>query len=432
MVVLGLIIYQNELVLASDFKYDRADMISRELDCVASHLKDKESIAWSDVCYTKEEAQNDYDPSRDIVIEKALKKAENKTKENPSPNPFEDLESQPQTPPEDINELLKFKSHQTTDKAWETLSDKPLRKSRFIDNFFWGNPAKTLETEFNIFYGYRVDDVDFNIAGDIHGNNPNIISELTWKDVESFEAKVHGKVILMEHIVLEGWTSYGTIFDGEVQDSDYSGNNRTGEFSRSLGTTDEVDNLDISGGIGYRIHFPQGREFFLVDDLYMTFLGGYSHHEMELKDRAGIQTIPNSGPFSFQGTNSIYSPEWEGLWLGLELNGKRNKFLGMFRFEYHNVDFSAEANWSLRTDFQHPKSFEHIADGYGLVFNFGMDYEINDNWTINLRADIQDWKTDKGIIRFFLANGGRPVQQLNEVNWESMAIMLGTTYRFSL
>jgi hypothetical protein len=51
------------------------------------------------------------------------------------------------------------------------------------------------ETEFIVTGGYRVDDLNWNIAGDINGNNPNIISELTWDDLESYQLKFQGRFV---------------------------------------------------------------------------------------------------------------------------------------------------------------------------------------------------------------------------------------------
>ena len=43
--------------------------------------------------------------------------------------------------------------------------------------------------------GYRADDLDWNIAGDINGNNPNVLSELTWDDVKSYQVKLQGSAV---------------------------------------------------------------------------------------------------------------------------------------------------------------------------------------------------------------------------------------------
>ncbi len=95
------------------------------------------------------------------------------------------------------------------------------------------NKKKTipLETDFTLSTGYRSDDLDWNIAGDINGNNPNVLSELTWDDVESYQVKLQGSIVWPNIIALRGYANYGWVFDGDNQDSDYLGDNRTFEFS---------------------------------------------------------------------------------------------------------------------------------------------------------------------------------------------------------
>ena len=99
--------------------------------------------------------------------------------------------------------------------------------------------AFPLETDFTLSAGYRVDDLDWSIAGNINGNNPNVLSELTWDDVESYQVKLQGNFVWPNIIALKGYVNYGWIFDGDNQDSDYLGDNRTLEFSRSNNSTDD-------------------------------------------------------------------------------------------------------------------------------------------------------------------------------------------------
>ena len=114
-----------------------------------------------------------------------------------------------------------------------------------------------LETEFVFTGGYRSDDLDFNIAGDINGNNPNIISELTWEDLESYQVKFQGSLVWPGIIALKGSANYGWIFNGKNQDSDYGGDNRTFEYSRSNNNTDDNNVWDASLAVGYPFRFGQ-------------------------------------------------------------------------------------------------------------------------------------------------------------------------------
>ncbi len=285
-----------------------------------------------------------------------------------------------------------------------------------------------IKTEFLLSTGHRVDDLDWNIAGDINGNNPNIISELTWEDLESFQLKMAGKTTFHQLFMLRGSLAYSWIFDGENQDSDYLGDDRTFEFLRSNNNSDEGNMRDASFGIGWQFTF--GRS-----DFVMAPVIGYSYHEQNLTMTDGYQTIPPSGPFS--GLDSTYETEWKGPFIGLDFTFRRDEksrikpdIETFLRIEYHIADFYAEADWNLRSDFAHPKSYEHEADGHGFILNTGIKFIFNYNWLLNVNLDYQNWSTDPGIIRFFNANGTTSMQQLNEVNWTSYAIMAGIEYHF--
>jgi len=284
------------------------------------------------------------------------------------------------------------------------------------------------QTEFLLSTGYRVDDLDWNIAGDINGNNPNILSELEWKGLESFQLKIANKTVFNQLFLLRGSLAYGWIFDGKNQDSDYWGDNRTLEFSRSNNNSDDGNMLDASFGLGWQFAF--GRS-----DFVMAPAIGYSYHEQNLTITDGYQTIPASGPFP--GLDSTYETEWKGPWLGLDFTFRTDEkskitpeIETFISIEYHWADYYAEADWNLRTDFAHPKSFEHEADGHGIVFSTAVKFLLDYHWVLNVNFDYQKWSTDPGIIRFFNADGTTPKQRLNEVNWTSYAIMAGIEYHF--
>jgi hypothetical protein len=289
--------------------------------------------------------------------------------------------------------------------------------------------AFPLEIELIPSFGYRVDDLDWNIAGDASGNNPNILSELTWNDLESYQVKVHGNMVLPNILTLRGSANYGWIFDGENQDSDYLGDNRTLEFSRSNNNSDDGHVWDASVAIGYPFRF--GHNFLGT----ITPLVGYSHHEQYLKITDGTQTIPPLGPFS--GLDSSYETEWKGPWIGFDIRFHAKKLETFahriepyFIYEYHWADYTAEADWNLRDDFANPKSFEHDADGTGFVIGAGVNIFLQRCFAMNFSFDYQDWSTDEGTDRVFFVDGTTAKTQLNEVNWSSYALSLGLSLRF--
>ena len=291
------------------------------------------------------------------------------------------------------------------------------------------NTGLPFETEFVFSAGYRRDDLDWNIAGDINGNNPNILSELTWEDLESYQLKLQNKTVIPNIFYLRGSVSYGWIYDGQVQDSDYFGDDRTFEFSRSNNSADDGDVWDASVGIGYPFRIG-GNEIFTI-----TPLVGYSHHEQNLTLTDGYQTIPALG--AFPGLDSTYETQWKGPWIGLDLHFKAKeietwpqRFETYFSVEYHWADYDAEADWNLRSDFEHPKSFEHEADGNGWIAGVGFNFFFNPNLLLNFNYDYQDWSTDDGTNKVFFANGTTAKTRLNEINWTSHTLSLGINYRF--
>ena len=102
-------------------------------------------------------------------------------------------------------------------------------------------------------------------------------------------------------------------------------------------------------------------------------------------------------------------------------------------FEYHLADYYAEANWNLRNDFAHPKSFEHFNNGMagqGILGSLDLRYQFSQKWYGTLMTEFQKWDVDGGTDRTFLANGNTIDVKLNEVNWKSFATQFGIYYVF--
>jgi hypothetical protein len=226
---------------------------------------------------------------------------------------------------------------------------------------------------------------------------------------------------------------YGSIVSGENQDSDYLEDDRETEFSRSNNDAGDGSTLDTSIAVGYAFNFG-------TDFSWLTALAGYSYHEQHLTMTDGYQTISwDGGPplGSFPDLDSSYETQWKGFWVGLEPRlalKKISRNLRMFAlyagYQHHWLNFSAQADWNLRRDFQHPKSFEHEADGQGDVFFAGILAELNKNWLLDIGYEQRKWSTDSGIDRVYLANGVELETQLNEVNWDSSVIKMEISFVF--
>ncbi len=277
---------------------------------------------------------------------------------------------------------------------------------------------------------YRHARLDWNIAGSLTGTTPNVLSELTWRDLEIAQVSGTAQMNIGDHVVLRGAGTYGEIQGGDNQDSDYLGENRTLEFSRSNnGTGGSISDTAI--GIGYRVR--------VLDHIVMNYANftpmvGYSRHLQNLKIKDGVQTIPATGPFP--DLNSSYDAEWKGPWLGLNLRLEASERIAMLLdFQYHWIDYVGKANWNLSTNREHPVSFRHDANGNGFIAGFAVSYTLNKNWGILARLESQHWETDPGIDTDYQINTVtgevQPIfTRLNAVHWKSSMAGIAATFLF--
>ena len=292
--------------------------------------------------------------------------------------------------------------------------------------------------------GYRQDSLKWSIAGDISGANPNVISELQWDNLDSVQLQGSFEMLWRKRIYLRGQFGYGWTLSGDNQDSDYAYDNRQGEISRSNNQGDGGYVADSSIGVGVPFDFA----FTTSGRLRVIPLLGYSSYIQQVRMRNGVQTVSDTATARAAGliepTESIvpvgyrlsaldaeYTANWDGFWLGADLDyasHQQSRFIA--RLELHDANFYGAGNWNLRTDYEHPRSYEHVADGYGWVMSLGWQALLPSKWDVRVMLTLQSWRTDPGLIRFFKVDGGRPEQQLNEVNWRSSALFVSVGYDF--
>jgi len=283
--------------------------------------------------------------------------------------------------------------------------------------------------ELGMHTGYRLDQFDWNTAGYNQANQSvNVLSELDWDDIAIWQLGGTGKLGLGNDTAsfgtyIRGSIDYGWINDGTVRDSDYNGNNRTEEYSRSLSTTEDDNVFDFSIGLGFEKKFRQDR-------LTLGVLGGYSYHEQNLRITNGVQVIPDLGPFP--GLNSTYGTKWYGPFAGLDLEFHPAPHFSLRgSVEYHWSEYEAEADWNLRSNWAHPVSFRHEADeADGLLATLKGSYLFKRGWTLDLAYVYQDFSAGDGIVRTYFISGPAAITKFNEANWQSSAINLGLSYMF--
>lgn len=288
--------------------------------------------------------------------------------------------------------------------------------------FIGPRDVAAFETKFDLSAGYRTDELNWNIANDLGGTaTPNILSELMWDALRIVQLGGGLQLTGSDGLHLRASAAYGWIHDGHNQDSDYLGNDRTLEFSRTNNDTVGDSVWDLSLAFGYRFRYA-------AEDgtaTYLTPLVGISRHAQNLRISNANQSIPASG--SIPGLDSTYQSRWEGRWMGVEfLTDAPSEVNAYFRLEHHWADYSAEANWNLRTDLEHPRSFEQEANGTGTVVSLGfLTVPKSSQWSIRVGLDYQRWTTDPGVNQVNFTNGTIITTRLNNVEWKSWALSLG-------
>jgi opacity protein-like surface antigen len=287
------------------------------------------------------------------------------------------------------SELKMYVFKHASNKRVPAMSNPPTNvvKPAAVDNQ-QTIPALYRKAEVYLKTGYRRDDLDWSVASSV--GTPNILSELQWRDIEMATVTVGSDLYWGEQWITNLEFSYGRIFDGENQDSDYLGNNRTLEFSRSNNAADEGDAYDINASLAYRLAFDSMRSIELRPTL------GLSYHAQNLKAVDGYQTVTDFGfpvPIGpFEGLNSSYDATWFGPWLGMQaLFGQESRLQLELGLQYHYAFYDAQANWNLRSDFAHPVSFEQEAEGHGWVVEAGLLYELSSKLSVGFDFRYEDW-----------------------------------------
>ncbi|MBV1882303.1 MAG: hypothetical protein KUG82_11760 [Pseudomonadales bacterium] len=282
------------------------------------------------------------------------------------------------------------------------------------------------ETEIIFSLGSRKGDFDWSIASDFSGEKqPNTLSELSYFDLNITETAIDYQIKKRKgrftNLYIESHISAGYIEGGSIQDSDYDGDNRSEEFSRSLSNPEGSFTFNLVNAIGIKLNLSETWRF--------TPLLGYAYNVQSFVIREGEQVLstarrtPSVGQFS--GLDSSYQAQWYGFWLGLISEKNVDKHYFTLRSQFHFPEYYAEADWNLRSDFAHPKSFAHYASGSGISIKINYSYQIGKRLKLNASYHNERWQTRNGIDTIYFEDGDTASTRLNETNWKSSSLSIG-------
>ena len=271
--------------------------------------------------------------------------------------------------------------------------------------------------ELNLSYGLGVqnDALRWTVATDMFGTSPNILSELSWRNLKGSEHRFG-----LEYFASSGWMGRANLhmtsfnMGGEVQDSDYQFDNRNGEFSRSLNATRGSTAQDATLLIGRRRYLDGNAT------LAITPVIGLSRNVTDLRMNNGTQVIPASGPYP--NLDSRYRAQFSSMLAGAEARWWFSLPFGLdMKWHHHWFSYHAEADWNLRTDFQHPASFYQNGNGIDNRWEIGLLARLNKDWTMELAYRRRSGTLQNGLDVVNNSDGTQQYTLLRDVEWSSVS-----------
>lgn len=277
------------------------------------------------------------------------------------------------------------------------------------------NAQDTTRLVVNIAGGFGQEKLDWTIAGNLQGKNPNILSELKWKDVRGPHFHIDVILRVKRRFLISGSSDYQKTTSGTVTDTDYQGDNRTNQSFFILVDADRGYTSNITGQVGYDLMLRKG--FSLQPWI------GYTRDQMLLY-------LFDDQSFGDQKLNSTYENYWKGMLLGLSAHLKIfNRFSAAITFQYRQLRYDATANWNLIAEFEHPKSFTHYAKGFGITNTAKLDYQLSRTLSVFFQGKYAFLETGKGVDTVFFTSGQTEKTQLNGVQRKNFGVTVGISIR---
>lgn len=264
--------------------------------------------------------------------------------------------------------------------------------------------------------GIQQSKFDWSIAGNASGTNPNILSELIWKNLKGPAFGLDVKYHITDRLTVKTSNQYSNTTKGEAEDTDYADDNRQSAFYFDLLNADKGYLFNTNLQLSYQLLNSEQFAFSPVIGL------SYNQQKFYLLESA---SNPNSA-----GLNSSYQSRYKGFDFGLEGTFKAKLFrisagiLGGF------YKYSAKANWNLIPDFQKPVSFTHAANSFALSGNANLAIPLNKMLELELDYKINNINTYTGVDRAYYNNRKTEETQFNGANFRANTIALGLNFMF--
>jgi len=274
---------------------------------------------------------------------------------------------------------------------------------------------------FSIETGYTNESLVWNFAA----NGIDVLSELSFEESEFVFTKLGLEHDINEKWLAGGYFGYGSALEGWVQDSDYNGNGRTLEFSRSISSTDDSSFIDTGVYVGKKYQINTATTY--TPKLEYSLL----YQKYTIKD--GEQIIDTVAPVqlgSIAGLDSSYTSFWNTGFLGTDIDYALNDKTTLGFGAYLGLGYYyGEGRWNLRADLE-DKSFEHTGAFWATKLSVNLKHKLNENYEMFGGYRYTYSYLENGDNVQFLTDGTRPKSNLNEVERVENRVNIGVSYRF--
>jgi opacity protein-like surface antigen len=255
--------------------------------------------------------------------------------------------------------------------------------------------------------GRASENFNWSIAGNMQGQNPNILSELKWRKLQGpvFEGKM--TVRIRERFFVKGGLTFMDIRKGTATDTDYGSDNRTNPTYHKQLISNEGNTREHSISAGYTFFPGQPSRA----EVSIGYLQG--RQELLLFDEAHLP-------------QATYDATWKGMVLDGEMNYPLGGRFGIYlhpRLGF--MSYRATADWKRVQAFAHPVSFIHEANAFSLEAGAGLRFSITKNLMLHLEGRQGMWKALKGTDRLFLNDGQQVLSRFNGAKREVAMLVLG-------
>lgn len=264
--------------------------------------------------------------------------------------------------------------------------------------------------------GFHRTDLRWSIAGNKQGKNPNVLSELIWKDLKGPLAGLKLKYGITDRFAAKVDFSFADIASGNATDRDYASDDRQDVFYNENFQSNAGFDLSFSAALAYVLFSTQKLE-----------VSPYLGYDLR-KQQVFLYDFPMAMTYSF--LNSRYQANWQGGLVGLKSNLKAGNFDFGLDLSGSLLKYRAVARWNLIEQFAQPVSFRHRTRAFSLQGTVDASYRLNKNFSVVLNFGSVYAKGLAGTDEAYYVSGPPVQTQLNEVKSFSCRFGAGFSYRF--